>query len=165
MSKLKKGKLPFETYYEKMISLPVVNSCTYHKPYTVAYLFVISAIGHLSESDNKMCEENTNKIMQFLESGNLTAEEMDVYYNAVELFSKIIRREIAPRGDWFFYDLGSDNIIQRLYLCFGDLIINPDCINYYANSSIVCGEFRDQMTFSVEFDEVFCLTVEYTDLL
>ena len=44
MSKLKKGKLPFETYYEKMISLPVVNSCTYHKPYTVAYLFVISVL-------------------------------------------------------------------------------------------------------------------------
>ena len=165
MSKLKSGKAPFETYYSKIISQPVVKSCPYHKPYTAAYLSIISVVCYLMEGNNKRCEKSASEVLKFLEKEKYTDGDMDVYNKSVLLFSKIIRREIAPRGDWFFYDLGSDNIIQRLYLCFGDLIINPDCINDYANTSIVCDEFSDQMTFSVEFDEVFCLTVEYTDLL
>ena len=165
MSKLKSGKAPFETYYSKIISQPVVKSCPYHKPYTAAYLSIISVVCYLMEGNNKRCGKSASEVLKFLEKEKYTDGDMDVYNKSVLLFSKIIRREIAPRGDWFFYDLDNENLIQRLYLCFGDLINNPDCINDYVNAPTVFREVSDQVRFTVEFDEVFCLTLEYMDSL
>ena len=165
MSRSKKGKTPFEIYYSKIVSEPAVNNCPYHKPFTAAYLYILFAFYCFLDGDSKRCDDNANEVFKFMENNKFTAEEMDVFNESIGLFTKIICKEIAPRGDWFIYDCPNDDVLQRLYLCFGDLICNPDCLNDYANAPIVCGEFVDQVVFAVEFDEIFCLTVEYANSL
>lgn len=154
-----KKKPSFDLYYSKFISQPIVRKCELHKSITAAYLYVLSDFNY---SDNYIRRrENANDIFSFLDN-HFSNEEMNVFDKVVDLFGKVIRKEIMPRGDWCFYNEDNGNALQNIFLCYGDLINNPSSIDNYEEAPIIIRGLDVQMMFAAEFNDIILhLTGKY----
>jgi hypothetical protein len=154
-----KRKATFDVYYKKIISNDAVRGCVWYKPFTAAYLFVVSDFSYASNYQKR--RDNAEYIFSYLRKNNFTSEELDFFDKAVDLYGEIIRREIAPRGDWCFFCGKSENSLHSLFLCFGDLINNPESVNDYKGTPTILKGFDIQMMFATNFQSILELTLQY----
>ena len=125
-----KQKSPFEKYYNDIISQEVVAQCGYYKPFTAAYLFVLSDFALMANGRHPDRKQFAQLIFSYI-TKKLSGDELTAFDQAVDLFGSILRKERQTRGDWCFYDGTDDNPIYNLYLCYGDLISAPHYLNDY----------------------------------
>ena len=155
-----KKKAIFDIYYEKIISNDAVRSCVWCKPFTAAYLFVVSDFTYASDYQKR--RQNADYIFSALHKYGFSSNELDAFDKAVDLYGEIIRKETSPRGDWCFFSETSENSLHSLFLCFGDLINNPESINDYRNAPIMIKGIDVLMIFATEFnDRILRLTGDY----
>ena len=160
-----KPKTLFEKYYKEINSLSVVKSSEYYKPITAAYVHVISDYFYLTESRFQQRIESAKNTFDILENKYLTKNEMSVFDTCVDLFGKIIRREIQARADWFLADRATDNPIINLHGCFGDLLYSSSYIFDYENAPILLRPITDVFSFATQFNNVLNITISYIDEL
>ena len=154
-----KKKMSFDLYYSKFISCPIISNSELYKPLTAAYLYVIADCSYMGNYNKR--RENADYVFSFLDK-NLSDEEMKVFDKAVDLFGQVIRKEIIPRGDWCYYNGDYGNALQNIFLCYGDLINNPESIDNYEEAPIIIRGIDVQMIFAAEFnDKILRLTGNY----
>ncbi len=158
-----KKKTPFDTYYEKITANNAVKNCNLYKPFTAAYLFVVSDFTYASNYQKR--RENADYIFSALHKYGFTNKELDAFDKAVDLYGEIIRKEILPRGDWCFFSGTSENSLHSLFLCFGDIINNPESVNDYKGSPMMIKGIDIQMIFATDFQNVLELTLQYIKAL
>lgn len=159
----KKGKEPsiFEQYYSKFISEPVIQQCKYYKPFSAAYLYVLSDVMLSDAGDRQKREEKSQEFFSFLDEKRFSKKEWSLFDRSLDLFGQILREEIQPRGDWSFYKGDSDNVLLTLFLCYGDLISSPHYIDDYENAPIKLRGFFENIRFFKEFDIISEIMMEY----
>ena len=154
-----KKKTPFEIYYEKFTSNIAVKKCEIYKPLTAAYLFVVSDFTYSSNYEKR--RKNADYIFSALNEYGFSNKDLKIFDKAVDLYGEIVRREIPPRGDWCFFSGTSENSLHSLFLCYGDLINNSECVNDYMGTPMMIKGIDVQMTFATNFQVILELTLQY----
>ena len=121
----------FEEQYSSFLSHSVINSRKYCREVTAAYLYVLSDYALCSREEQIKRQKNAQAIFNLLEVKILSNEELKRFDKVVDLFGAVLRGKVRVRGDWCFLEDEVTNGLQRVFLCFGDLIYNPDYIEDY----------------------------------
>lgn len=152
----------FLKYYEMFVYSPHLSENSLRAPITAAYLFVI--FDCIAFAQNK--REKSYEILSLIEKEILSQSELDCYDKCVNIFGAVARGEIAPRGDWMFFDGDTGGSwLYALYLCYGDLIRYPQYISDYKNHPIIIHDYFELMKFSDNFSRTILLfTREFTDV-
>lgn len=151
----------FEEQYNLFISQPIISNSKHCREITAAYLHVLTDYALCSREEQAKRRENAQEIFNLLETKILTNEELVRFDKAVDLFGQVIRGEIRVRGDWCFLDEEVSNGLKRVFLCYGDLIYNPDYIEDYKNSPILISGIDLVMDFTIKFMEIDKLSLNY----
>ncbi len=144
----------FEEQYNLFISQPVISNSKHCREITAAYLHVLTDYALCSREEQAKRRENAQEIFNLLETKILTNEELVRFDKTVDLFGQVIRGEIRVRGDWCFLNDEVSNGLQRVFLCYGDLIYNPDYIEDYENSPILISDIDSAAAFRSQFVKV-----------
>lgn len=152
----------FLKYYEMFVYSPHLSENSLRAPITAAYLFVI--FDCIAFAQNK--REKSYEILSLIEKEILSQSELDCYDKCVNIFGAVARGEIAPRGDWMFFDGDTGgNWLYALYLCYGDLIRYPQYISDYKHHPIIIHDYFELMKFSDNFSKTILLfTREFTEV-
>jgi hypothetical protein len=156
-------KTVFEKYYSIFLSHSAIKGKEHSKEVTAAYLYVLSDFALMVRGDHAERQRNAQKIFKILETKFLSSIEMQCFDNIVDLFGKVLRGEISPRGDWCFLDEKSSSGIKNLFWCYGDLIWSPHYIEDYLNAPILIKGVLLQTSFASNFISVMDLTKKYID--
>lgn len=151
----------FEEHYKFFLSQPVISNSKYCREVTAAYLYVLSDYLLLSRGEHITRQETTQEIFKLLETKILTNGELLRFDKVVDLFGQLIRGEVRVRGDWCFLNDEVSNAIQRVFLCYGDLIYNPDYIEDYENSPIFVNDITDTIALRSQFVKIQELSDNY----
>lgn len=157
------GKL-FEKFYLKLTAQPIIKKAKNHKAVTAAYLFVLCDFMLMSREQYEERRKASQEIFDITEK-YLSSEQLEVFDDAVELFGKIVRKEVRARGDWCFYDEVPDHGGLATFLCYGDLINAPHYIDDYERSPILIKGIDVQFSFMNDFKAVGGLAEEYLSLI
>lgn len=153
-------KTPFEQYYEKFISQPVMQRCPLHKPITAAYLYILSDYFHRASPRRN---EVAQKIFNCLEKRYLSEDELATFDYTTGLFARVLNDEISPRGDWCFHDGDTSTPLGSLFICYGDLIFDFDLLNEYTNFTypVTIRPIDVHMKFMLSFRKLAVLISQY----
>ncbi|MBQ8388790.1 MAG: hypothetical protein IJX46_07690 [Clostridia bacterium] len=152
----------FFKYYQMFAYSPHLSENSSRSPITAAYLFVI--FDCIAFAQNK--REKSYEILSLIEKEILSQSELDCYDKCVNIFGAVARGEIAPRGDWMFFDGDTGgNWLYALYLCYGDLIRYPAYLSDYEHHPIIIHDYFELMKFSDNFSKTILLfTREFADV-
>ena len=156
-------KTHFEVYCKKLDSNPTVKKRKHHKAFTAAYLIILSdlVLGINKDSDER--EATIEQAFAFVRK-YLPRKELRAFDDSLALFARIWNGEVMPRGDWCFYNREDENPFHKLYLCYGDLLWDPNCLNDYENArTMLKGIFETTDFFKDIWEVQFCIA-EYIQL-
>lgn len=90
---------------------------------------------------------------KILADANIT----DTMINRYELYSQLLSG-VNPRGEWMLYQTDTidlSNPVNRCIVCFGDILVNPDCALDYENAPFAihdifkCSEFASSFALNI----------------
>jgi len=155
-----------------MINIPAIKECPNYRSLTAAILFVaMDSTFTIIENSIKKSFQRTaeaeyesakvfryrqkiaKNIFRYLKKECLTKDEFEIFDISVILFSKAMRGDIALRGDWIFNDYSPTGAFSKAFVCYGDLLNNPDCLYNYENAPIFIRPIENSLRFMTDIIE------------
>lgn len=154
----------FVTAYNSLTCDATIGKCENCRPYTAALLFTVSD-GILSKNSNYQARKLlADKIFAFIENEKrFSQSELEFFDSAVLLYGKVINNTFTPRGDWqaTMSSGSASDWLEKLFLCYGDLLKNPDYIHNYESAPVFIDDMDNTFRFAMALSAKEPLVIEY----
>lgn len=138
-----------DTYNEGILpvlkSSPLVHCATFE---LLPAMFIVADFATMKAGRTRT--EFAKALVTYLtDAGFLNEENTPTFHSRLGLYSKIIRGERHPRGDWALADTNTltNSLVGVVAVVLGDIVTNPACADDYENAPVAIFGIDELMDF------------------
>lgn len=153
----------FKSVYGELTNDKVLSLCENCKPYTAAFLFVVSDQVSMRKVDDAIRLKRVQLLFEYFGNGILSEDEFEAFSDATDVFAEILFGNVQARGDWqaAMSSGSASDWLEKLFLCYGDLLKNPDYIHNYESAPVFIDDMDNTFRFAMALSAKEPLVIEY----